>query len=321
MEFSRHRPPLQTGNLPALSEDPASASATSSPARGREMRTNLLQKLRAPPLVHTWDFWHEKPGIVPRDSNLPPDQQHFAPDLTNLLTVSDVKTFWSLFNNFDFTGVPQKSSVHLFHSHVKPIWEDPRNIRGGSWTFRIPKAAAQAFWTNVCLLAIGEHLQEAVRSERITFKDDICGISLRPRYASTLVTVWNRDGDHKEGIQRIAEKIVGNMPPELTPKEGSYYYKKHSEHDGFDKEAAAKIIEADRAKKLGGNTAQQQSSDVQNAETEREKDVQDAEAKSEKVHGTVNQVEAEVEKVKKILEEVEVHDELIEKKVATSAEQ
>jgi len=40
-------------------------------------------------------------------------------------------------------------------------------------------------------------------------------------------------------IDGIASVVLENVSPELKPKEGSYYYKKHSEHAGFT-EAVAK---------------------------------------------------------------------------------
>jgi hypothetical protein len=55
-----------------------------------------------------------------------------------------------------------RESLYLFKSGFKPIWEDRRNIQGGSWTFRVPKSAGPDFWTRVQLMAIGETLQEAV---------------------------------------------------------------------------------------------------------------------------------------------------------------
>jgi hypothetical protein len=35
------------------------------------------------------------------------------------------------------------------------------------------------------------------------------------------------------GIKKILETVLGDLPPELQPKEGAYYYKRHSEHAGF----------------------------------------------------------------------------------------
>ncbi len=55
-----------------------------------------------------------------------------------------------------------RESIYLFKSGFKPIWEDRRNINGGSWTFRMPKSTGPDVWTRVQLLAIGEKLQSVL---------------------------------------------------------------------------------------------------------------------------------------------------------------
>lgn len=55
-----------------------------------------------------------------------------------------------------------RESIYLFKSGFRPIWEDRRNINGGSWTFRVPKAIGPDFWTRIQLLAIGEKLQSVI---------------------------------------------------------------------------------------------------------------------------------------------------------------
>lgn len=161
-----------------------------------------------------------------------------------LANVDDVRKFWNVFNNFDISRLQLRDSVHLFHKGIKPVWEDARNARGGSWTFRVPKAQAAEFWKEVCMMAIGEQLQAAIESDRTTFRDDICGINLGVRFNSMLVQIWNRDGEHKEGVDRILSTVLENLSEELRPREGSYYYKKHSEHSGFTGKADAKASEA-----------------------------------------------------------------------------
>lgn len=240
-------PRLQVSALPSIGAE--EAAATTSPARGREMLTflnsRLNQKNRAPPLVHSWDFWHDRQersanlsSEKPSDDSTP---SSYEDRLEPLAQISDVKQFWSVFNNFDITQLKLRDSVHLFHKGVKPVWEDPRNAKGGSWTFRVPKQQAADFWKEVCMMAIGEQLQEAVEEpDRTTFRDDICGVSLGVRFNSMLVQIWNRDGDHEAGIQRISEKVLEGISAELQPKEGSFYYKKHSEHAGFGVDAASR---------------------------------------------------------------------------------
>jgi len=49
-----------------------------------------------------------------------------------------------------------------------------------------------------------------------------------------LVTIWNRDGDHEAGKERILETMLREVPENLIPKRPDmYYYKKHSSHAGF----------------------------------------------------------------------------------------
>ena len=83
------------------------------------------------------------------------------------------------------------------------------------------------------MMAIGDQLQSAVESDRTTFRDDICGISLGVRFNSMLVQIWNRDGAHEEGVQALLDTVLEGLSQELRPREGSYYYKKHNEHAGF----------------------------------------------------------------------------------------
>ena len=238
-------PRLHVSGLPDAS--PTEADNTTSPARGAEMRNFLqarLQKNRAPPLVHSWEFWHDRQDRrhTQNISNISDatngkskdgEEEAYEDRLEMLAHVDDVRKFWNVFNNFDIARLQLRDSVHLFHKGVKPIWEDPRNSRGGAWTFRVPKHQAVDFWKEVCMMAIGEQLQSAVESERTTFRDDICGISLGVRFNSMLVQIWNRDGDHKAGVESVLETVLENLSQELRPREGSYYYKKHNEHAGF----------------------------------------------------------------------------------------
>lgn len=63
-----------------------------------------------------------------------------------------------------------RESIYLFKSGFRPVWEDRRNINGGSWTFRVPRAQGPDVWTKVQLLAIGEQLEGALdESECFSF--------------------------------------------------------------------------------------------------------------------------------------------------------
>lgn len=214
----------------------------------------------SPPLVHSWDFWHDRQdrGAQQHHQQSPTSPSATTPNayedrLVRLASVNDVQSFWSVFNNFDTTLLPLRDSIHLFKHGVKPIWEDPRNAAGGAWTFRVPKHLAPEFWMEICMMAIGEQLQAAVeqgQQAKSSFRDDICGVSLGVRFGSMLVQVWNRDGSHEEGVSRVAEVVLGSLGQGLVPREGSFYYKRHNEHAAFG--AGTEEEGKEKAKGVGG---------------------------------------------------------------------
>ena len=76
--------------------------------------------------------------------------------------IESVQDFWRYNNNTPVEQIKMRESIYLFKSGFRPIWEDRRNVQGGSWTFRVPKANGPDFWNQIQLLAIGEKLQEAL---------------------------------------------------------------------------------------------------------------------------------------------------------------
>lgn len=78
----------------------------------------------------------------------------------NIITV---KPFWEVLNSFPLHRLQLKDSVHFFKRGVKPVWEDPRNVKGGAWTFRVPKAQAEEFWKEVLMMAVGEQFADVIQ--------------------------------------------------------------------------------------------------------------------------------------------------------------
>ena len=129
------------------------------------MRATLLQKLRPHPFIHEWEFWHDRQDRKPKANGVS-QEARYEDRLVQLAPVADIREFWQVFNNFDVTSLPLRDSVHLFHKGTKPVWEDERNTKGGAWTFRVPKDKAAQFWQEICLMAVGDHLQDAVKTDR-----------------------------------------------------------------------------------------------------------------------------------------------------------
>lgn len=141
-------PSLQVNGLSSVSEDPTSATTpTERSAEREEKRLAMLHRMRPPPLKYAWNFYHDK------YSETKSYDERITLILDNVVTL---KPFWGFLNNFPMHSLKLKDSVHFFKRGVKPVWEDSRNINGGSWTFRIPKDKSEQLWQEVLMLAIGE---------------------------------------------------------------------------------------------------------------------------------------------------------------------
>ncbi|RAR03550.1 eukaryotic translation initiation factor 4e type 3-a [Stemphylium lycopersici] len=225
-------PVLSTSDLPAASSE--EQAATASPARGTAMRNNIFKSVRVPEFRFKWMFWAEKgQQAPPKDRSVASEEYLTRPKPLGDQIVS-VKEFYQHFNNIPVESLKLRDSIHLFHLGVKPVWEDPRNTRGGAWYFKVSKDSAAQFWHEMCLLAVGDVLQGAVETKRASFNDDICGISYSVRWNAVQIAVWNRDAENEDGRQKLLAVILDKLSEELRPKkEESYWYKAHKEHKGF----------------------------------------------------------------------------------------
>lgn len=246
-------PALSTSDLPAASS--SEASATASPARGSAMLNSIFKSVRVPEFKYRWQFWAEKgqQQPPPKTASTTAGAEEYAnrPKPLGDQIVS-VKDFYQHFNNIPVESLKLRDSIHLFHLGVKPLWEDPRNTKGGAWYFRIGKEQAGQFWHEICLLAVGDVLQGAVETKRacecfsvhcvvsspttnvqIAFNDDICGVSYSVRWNAVQIAIWTRDADNEAGKEKLLQTILEKLSAELEPKKDSYWYKAHKEHKGF----------------------------------------------------------------------------------------
>ena len=69
--------------------------------------------------------------------------------------------------------------------------------------------------------------------------DQLCGVGLSVRFNAHLISIWHRDSSCQKSIDAILATVLAELPEELSPKPDNYFYKKHQDHAGFNKELAA----------------------------------------------------------------------------------
>lgn len=153
------RPQVFTRGLSGLSRE-QSADAGSPAEQRDDAKRNFLKTMRPLPTQHYWNVYFER---QPKDAVGQSDGGEYRPQLDQLGNqIESVQDFWRYNNNTPVDQIKMRESIYLFKSGFKPIWEDRRNINGGSWTLRVPKSVGPDVWTRVQLLAIGEKLQSVL---------------------------------------------------------------------------------------------------------------------------------------------------------------
>ena len=126
------------------------------------LKLNMLRRIRPAPLKYAWTFYHHK------YSASADYEGRLTVMMENIITI---KTFWEVFNQFPLEALKPKDTVHFFKRGMKPAWEDSRNIAGGSWTFRVPKAQSAEFWKETLLMAVGEQFADAIEPRQSLWRN------------------------------------------------------------------------------------------------------------------------------------------------------
>lgn len=222
-------------------KEAATVKASSIPAKpilrvSTSTSSSLTPKLKHPlppsparppsyPLQHEWTLFFDTRSAGPSTPGLTPslDSPHLplTPTLStssweaNLRTIGSyfaVETFLPCFSKLRRPSqLDRHSSYHVFKDGIKPMWEDPRNAKGGKWTitFRLRNPAlVDRSWLWLVLGLIGEEMDG---------EDEACGAvcSVKPR--GDRIALWVKDRSDVEKVNRIGRKLISLLELEKEP--------------------------------------------------------------------------------------------------------
>ncbi|KAL2266378.1 hypothetical protein VTJ83DRAFT_5730 [Remersonia thermophila] len=255
------RPSLFTRGLSGLSQssDPNSPNVSSPAEQRDDAKRNFLKAMRPLPTQHYWHVWFDRPpprdGQQPSGTTATTNAEDYQSQLEQLPgRIESVQDFWRYHNNTPVDQIKMRESLYLFKAGFRPVWEDRRNVLGGSWTFRVPKSIGPDVWTRVQLLAIGEKLQSVLEEG-----DQICGVGLSVRFNSHLVSIWHRESSRQKSVDNLLQCVLEELPQDLRPKPDNYFYKRHADHAGFKAPPELQaVIDSQRAREAAAKAAQEQ---------------------------------------------------------------
>lgn len=177
--------------IPSVVQDPAwfdPSSKVGEPGN-RSACVPLVNKEFVHPLNTPWVLWFHEVD----DTRWTRESYR---QLVTIYTWEDFLSVWSSFETF------QKGMFFLMREGISPQWEDEHNIRGGYWSYKIPKTVGDEAWTQMASQCIGESL--TVRLKDMYY---VNGIATSPKIHHTIIKIMNRDA-----TQCASEKLTSEVP-------------------------------------------------------------------------------------------------------------
>ena len=79
----------------------------------------------------------------------------------------------------------QNCMIFLMRKGINPIWEDPKNIKGGCFSYKISNKHVVSVWRNLSYILVGESLTEDRR-----LRSTINGITISPKKNFCVIKIW-----------------------------------------------------------------------------------------------------------------------------------
>jgi hypothetical protein len=128
------------------------------------------------PLQSPWNIWYHHTL-----------NDWYLTGYKQIFTIKSIKDFWDFHNNLDCLGGITNAQFFMMRDTVTPVWEDPMNRNGGSWSILVPVQDAQNAWEHIAVLMIGENLCPG-----------ITGLSINQKNNIAVIKIWNTDKNHRD---------------------------------------------------------------------------------------------------------------------------
>ena len=135
-------------------------------------------------------------------AHLPHDTDWSLKSYKKIYEFSTVEEILSIYAN-----LPPKLVVNcmlfLMRSGISPTWEDPRNRKGGCFSYKLNNKNVPDCWRKISFSTCGETL-----SSNIKLQKTINGITISPKKNFCILKVWTSTCDYQDARQIKADSGI-----------------------------------------------------------------------------------------------------------------
>lgn len=125
------------------------------------------------PTQHKWNVW-----IHPNPADWTPS------GYSNVGTLSTVENTVAIMHLLPDTLIENCMSF-VMKDGILPLWEDPRNKNGGSFSYKVPNKIVHRVWRHLSYVLVGETI-----STNEKFVQQVTGISISPKKNFCVIKIW-----------------------------------------------------------------------------------------------------------------------------------
>ena len=144
-------------------------------------------------LFDKWVLW----------AHLPHNTDWSLQSYTNICELDTVEKVISL-NRTLPEQLVQNCMLFLMKKGILPMWEDPKNLKGGCFSFKVPNKNIKNVWKNISYMLTGNTL-----SNNKKLVESINGITISPKKSFCILKIWMENIN----FQSVSEL---NKVPELS---------------------------------------------------------------------------------------------------------
>ena len=125
-------------------------------------------------LSDKWGLW----------AHLPHNTDWSLRSYTNICELDTVEKVISL-NRTLPEQLVQNCMLFLMKKGILPMWEDPKNLKGGCFSFKVPNKNIKNVWRNISYMLTGKTL-----SKNKKLVESINGITISPKKSFCILKIW-----------------------------------------------------------------------------------------------------------------------------------
>jgi len=142
-------------------------------------------------LKHKWYIWYHK------------DKDNWTiSGFEKIYEIINVNDFWKLYNSWNKIFNNINKHIFIMREGINPIWEDPNNINGGCWSFKVANdVLANELWEDLSIYIVTNNLSN-------DNSDEIFGLSMiHKKNNNCIIKIWNKDCN-KNSLNLLNKNIL-----------------------------------------------------------------------------------------------------------------